>query len=105
MGIALWDVAHQCVCLGSLDTNIYDVKVNNFNAFFATHQHIHAIFFNGRKAAALYRQLVLPELGSRWRELPQTYLPSTSPAHAARSFAEKLAAWQTVRQALETHCL
>ncbi len=30
---------------------------------------------------------------------------SLAAAHAARSFAEKLAAWQTLRQTLETNCL
>jgi len=101
-GIALWDVAHQCVRPGSLDANMRDVQVNNFGPFFALHPHIHTIFFNGRMAESLYRKLALPQLGDPYHSLPLCCLPSTSPAHAARPFAEKLAAWQAVKQALET---
>jgi len=101
-GIALWDVAHQCVRPGSLDSNMRDVEVNNFSSFFATHPRIHAIFFNGRKSEEMYRRIVLPALSEPWRELPQTCLPSTSPAHAARSFGQKLAVWEIVKQTLET---
>ena len=101
-GIALWDVAHQCVRPGSLDANMRDVEVNDFSGFFAMHPHIHAVFFNGRMAESLYRKRVLSQLDGPYHSLPLCCLPSTSPAHAARSFAEKLAAWQTVKQALET---
>ena len=43
-----------------------------------------------------YGSWVTPEL----RPLRFARLPSTSPAHAARDFAAKLAAWQAVREAL-----
>jgi len=101
-GIALWDVAYQCVRPGSLDANMRDVQVNNFGPFFAVHLHIHAIFFNGRMAESLYRKLALSQLDGLHHSLPLCCLPSTSPAHATRSFTEKLAAWQAVKQALET---
>jgi len=100
--IALWDVAHQCVRPGSLDAHISEVQANDFNGFFTLHPNIHAIFFNGRKAEEMYRRLVMPNLPVSQNNLSQTCLPSTSPAHAARSFAEKLTAWKTVKQALET---
>jgi len=100
--IALWDVAHQCVRPGSLDANMRNVEANDFTAFFAVHQHTHTIFFNGQKAESLYRKLVSSQLDDPHHNLPLHCLPSTSPAHAARSFAEKLTAWQTVKQALET---
>lgn len=99
-GIALWDVAHQCVRLGSLDTNMRDVQVNDFGPFFALHPHIHAIFFNGRMAESLYRKLALPQLDNPYHNLPLRCLPSTSPAHAARSFARKLTVWQVVKKVL-----
>jgi len=101
-GIALWDVAHQCVRPGSLDANMRDVQVNDFRLFFALPPRIHAVFFNGRMAESLYRKLALPQLDGPHHSLPLCCLPSTSPAHATRSFAEKLAAWQAVKQALET---
>jgi len=101
-GIALWDVAHQCVRPGSLDANMRNVEANDFSKFFAAYPRIHAVFFNGRMAESLYRKLVLPQLNDPYHNLPLRCLPSTSPAHAARSFAEKLAAWQIVKQPLET---
>jgi len=100
--IALWDVAHQCERPGSLDSNIRHESViaNDFAALFASHPHIRAIFFNGRKAAELYRKLVLPMLAEPWRSLPQYPMPSTSPAHASLDFEQKLAQWLQIRPAL-----
>jgi len=100
-GIALWDVAHRCIRPGSLDADIRDVEANGFRTFLSRHPHIHTIFFNGRKAEELFRRLVLPALSDEFSLIERQLLPSTSPAHAARSFAEKLAAWQAVRTAFE----
>jgi hypoxanthine-DNA glycosylase len=100
--IALWDVAHQCERPGSLDADIRTETViaNDFKQFFALHPHIKAIFFNGQKAADLYRKLVLPELAEPWRSLSCTTLPSTSPANASISREEKQRQWLQVRQSL-----
>jgi G:T/U-mismatch repair DNA glycosylase len=49
------------------------------------------VFFNGRKAEASYRRLVLPELSLRM-------LPSTSPAHAGMTFAAKLSKCRTIKE-------
>ncbi|HXH64335.1 MAG TPA: DNA-deoxyinosine glycosylase [Mariprofundaceae bacterium] len=101
-GIALWDVVHRCHRPGSLDADIrHDtVEANDFPAFFRDHARIRAIFFNGQTAAALYRRHVLPQLSGPWRDLPRHVLPSTSPAHAGRSPAEKLAIWRQIADAL-----
>lgn len=102
-GIALWDVVHRCHRPGSLDADIRSdtVEANDFPAFFRQHAHIRAVFFNGQTAATLYRRHVLPTLDASWREIPQHTLPSTSPAHAGRSRAEKLAAWRHILDMLE----
>jgi hypoxanthine-DNA glycosylase len=101
--VALWDVAHRCVRPGSLDHAIEmeTVVPNDFISFFEQHRDIHVIFFNGQKAAELYRRLVLPELASPGCGLPRHILPSTSPAHAALSQTEKLKVWKIIRQTLE----
>jgi len=99
--IAIWDVAYQCIRPGSLDTDISQVEANDFSAFFASHRQIRHVFFNGRKAESLFLKLVQAQLPVPYQALKKTLLPSTSPAHAAISFAEKLAAWKIVRDTLE----
>ena len=95
-GMALWDVIATCERFGSLDSDIVNssVKVNDFLTFFAVHRDIRRVFFNGGAAEASFRRHVLPQLSDM--NLSLVRLPSTSPAHAARGYAEKLAAWATV---------
>jgi len=99
--IALWDVAFQCIRPGSLDADMREVEANEFAAFFASHRQIRHIFFNGRKAESLFLTLVQPQLAPEQQKLSKHLLPSTSPAHAALSFTEKLKIWKIVRDALE----
>jgi hypoxanthine-DNA glycosylase len=92
-GVALWDVLHQCRRVGSADSAI-DPKilvVNDFAGLFDNYPSIARVYFNGAKAAELYRRLI------RDRERPVHYqrLPSTSPAHVMRP-GEKLAAWRAI---------
>ena len=95
--IALWDVAQQCVRPGSLDQAIamHSVVSNDFSTFFAEHVDVSAIFFNGQKAAQLYRQRV-----KGLQPLPMFVLPSTSPAHASMRREEKLAHWGLIKKIL-----
>jgi len=102
--IALWDVAEACVRPGSMDyaIDITTVLPNDFNGFLETHRKIRAIFFNGRKAEELFRRLVEPRLAQPFKQIECHLLPSSSPANAAMSRAQKTEHWQIVRQALET---
>lgn len=95
-GIALWDVIAAGERAGSLDADIVktSVRVNDFSAFFAEHRQIRHVYFNGAAAEAAFRRYVLPLLPDADRLLIR--LPSTSPAHAASSYAEKLAAWSAI---------
>ena len=92
-GVALWDVLQACERPGSLDADIRgDTLVpNDFPQFLDSHPSIVRVCFNGAKAAAMYRRHVLPRLAGA--PLQYVELPSTSPAHAAASFDQKLAAW------------
>ncbi len=94
--IAVWDVLKSCQRQGSLDNNIDSSSIitNDFNAFFKHHPKIKHLFFNGGKAQQVYNQSVLATLDERFISLPQTRLPSTSPAYAAMSFRQKLLSWQ-----------
>ncbi len=93
-GIALWDVLHSCHRKGSLDAAIQagSVKTNDFNPFFRRHPEIHTILFNGAAAEHYYRRYVVPELEHTAMNLLR--MPSTSPAHAAVSFKQKVSAWR-----------
>ena len=98
-GVALWDVCAAATRPGSLDHAIRrgSEVPNDFAAFLAAHPHIRLICFNGAKAAALFRKHVKPCVAVKCIDLP-----STSPAHAAMSFEEKLKRWDVVRKACET---
>ncbi len=96
--IALWDVLASCTRPGSLDAAIDkdSVMPNDFATFFARHPQVRRVYFNGATAELCYRRRVLPLLPDG----PRLYqrLPSTSPAHAGRSYEEKLAAWRVITQ-------
>lgn len=95
-GVALWDVLASCVRKGSLDSAIAadSITANDFQVFFASHRNITHVFFNGTKAEHCFRKQVLPALIAQ--PLRFTRLPSTSPAHAARTYAQKRATWQII---------
>lgn len=101
-GVAVWDVLRQCRREGSLDTSIEPDSEgpNDFVTFFAKHTEISTVFFNGGKAESAFRRHVLPLISAWERDFRLVRLPSTSPAHAGRSFEEKLAAWRAVADAL-----
>ena len=96
---AVWDVLKTCTRSTSLDSDIIESSIvtNDFNRFFSRHPDICLIVFNGAKAEQVFLRNVIPELDSPQRDIPRVRLPSTSPAHAAMSFDQKLRSW---RQAL-----
>ena len=100
-GIALWDVIGQCRRQGSLDTSIVaaSVEVNDFASLLSEYDSIEHIFFNGRKAESEFNRRVLPGL-SLSRTIHLHLLPSTSPAHAGMSRADKLLQWSQIKQPL-----
>lgn len=90
-GVAVWDVLQSCVRPGSLDADIRDEAPNDFAGFFARVPKLTHIGLNGGKAASSFKRHAA---GHCPAGVAVTVLPSTSPAHAARSFAEKLALWR-----------
>lgn len=93
-GVAVWDVLQACVRRGSLDSAIEtDSEVaNDIPALLQDQPGITRILFNGAKAETVFRKHLLPGLDQHQIKLQR--LPSTSPAHAALCFADKLAAWR-----------
>lgn len=97
-GIALWDVLQQCERAGSLDANIQlETEIpNDFEGFFIAHPKLKYIFFNGRKAEKSFQKLVWPMLSKELQDrMIWATLPSTSPANARVSFADKHTTWQS----------
>lgn len=93
--VALWDVLAFAYRPGSLDSNIdrSTIIVNDLVTFLDEHETIRLICFNGRMAAHLYERFVLPGLRAAAQRIERRILPSTSPAHAALSYADKLERW------------
>jgi double-stranded uracil-DNA glycosylase len=98
--VAVWDVLQAAERSGSLDAAIVPTSEipNDIAGFVRTHPGINTIFFNGAKAEKLFRKHVATS--PQWKPGIQLhYLPSTSPAHAALPFKEKLEAWREVVRA------
>ena len=91
-GIALWDVLASCERQGSLDAaiDVRTAQANDFAAFLDAHPLITRVCFNGALAETRFQRDVMPHV----RALHMTRLPSTSPAHAGMSAADKLSAWR-----------
>jgi hypoxanthine-DNA glycosylase len=85
--IGLWDVLGACVRQGSLDAAIRHPAANDFARLRVLCPHLHTVGFNGQAAGKFAPQFA--HQGFR-----TVILPSTSPAHAAMPFADKLAQWR-----------
>jgi hypoxanthine-DNA glycosylase len=97
--IALWDVLQSSSRPGSLDASIrvQSANCNDFVEYLRRYPGIRAICFNGKKAAELYGRLAAPRVLRQYPDLKLEVLPSTSPAHAAMPYAEKLRRWTIVK--------
>jgi double-stranded uracil-DNA glycosylase len=99
--VAVWDVLGECYRAGSLDSAIEvdSESANDLAAFLEEHVSIGTVFFNGQKAETAFRRHVKPTVDELRRRVRYVRLPSTSPAHAGRTFEQKLAAWRAVARA------
>ena len=86
-GVALWDVLAECERPGSLDSAIRAPRPNDIPGLVKRLPRLERILCNGG-AARGYLHRFFPELEAE-------RLPSTSPAAARWSYAQKLAAWKT----------
>lgn len=98
-GIGLWDVLKHCERAGSLDASIVrQTEVpNDFAALLPRLPKLRAVAFNGQKAEQAFRRQVSPLLpADTVAAVVFLSLPSTSPANASKSWAEKRAQWEAV---------
>ena len=97
-GIALWDVLESCVRVGSLDSAIEQgsAKPNDLVRLLREQPTIRDVFFNGATAQALFERRVRTDADRLVPGVVYRRLPSTSPAHAAMPFEEKLERWSVI---------
>lgn len=88
--IAIWDVIKSCRIIGSSDSSIQDVVVNDFTDILAKAP-IEKIYANGGKAYELYEKYAHE---CTKREIIK--LPSTSPANAAFSVDRLCEQWRQI---------
>lgn len=86
-GVGLWDVLAACEREGSLDSAIRKPAANDFERLRALCPQLETVGFNGQASGKFAPQFAAH--GYR-----TVVLPSSSPAHMAMSFDEKLAAWR-----------
>lgn len=90
--IAVWDVIESCTIIGSSDSSIKDVVVNDFSKVLENSA-IDKIYVNGGKAYELYHKYAEKQTG-----IKAVKLPSTSPANAVWSVDKLCKAWGIIGQ-------
>ena len=89
-GVAAWDVIASCTIVGSSDSSIRDVAVNDLRPILSGSR-VKRIFVNGRTAEKMFRRYTEPLLG-----ITAVCLPSTSPANAACSLERLIREWRAL---------
>lgn len=85
--VGLWDVIDVCDRQGSLDADIRNARANPFVRLHRLAPNLSHVAFNGGTAGRFARAFA--EAG-----YSTAVLPSSSPAHAGRTYAQKLALWR-----------
>lgn len=96
--IALWDVIASCEITGSSDASIKNVQPNDLGCIRAKAD-IRHIFTNGQTAHRLYQKYLMAGV-----DLPETVLPSTSPANASWSMERLTEAWRVLLPEIHPSC-
>ncbi len=88
--IAVWDVIQKCDIIGSSDSSIKNVEVNDI-AGLLKKTNIETIVANGATAERLYNTYALSQTS-----IPIIKMPSTSPANAAWTLEKLCNEWEKV---------
>lgn len=89
--IAVWDVIQSCDIVGSSDSSITNVVVNDIEPILSGSK-IKKIYVNGKKAYSLYNKYIKPVIG-----VEAMCLPSTSPANAAWNLDRLVETWKIIK--------
>jgi hypoxanthine-DNA glycosylase len=90
--VGLWDVLAACEREGSLDSAIRKPAANDFDRLRHLCPQLETVGFNGQASGKFAPQFA--EAGYR-----TVVLPSSSPAHMAMTFEQKLAVWRRLVEA------
>lgn len=90
-GIGLWSIIKQCERRGSLDSNIKNPVFNDLAGLLLSHPKLKKICLDGKSTEKFLRRY---QKGNQLPEFTLCILPSSSPAHAAMNYQEKLAQWR-----------
>jgi hypoxanthine-DNA glycosylase len=85
--VGLWDVLAACDRQGSLDSAITNSRINPFARLQRLAPLLDDVAFNGGTAGRFAPQFAAAGYTT-------TVLPSSSPAHAGRTYEQKLALWR-----------
>lgn len=96
-GIALWDVLKSCVRPGALDSAIRNMVCNPIPDLLKKYPNVRAVFINGRLAHKVFLDHFEGKV-----DRGVFRLPSTSPANAAMSMAEKMRQWSSLLKYLDS---
>ncbi len=94
-GVGLWDVIASAQRAGSLDAAIRSPEAADLRGLIAGLPSLKAVAFNGATAAKGGRKILAGVEG-----LTLIDLPSSSPAHASRTLAEKAERWGILKDFL-----
>ena len=90
--VALWDVIASCQREGSADNRIHDPVFNDMAGFLRAHPSCRSVALNGAAAGRYFHALKNQSLA----RIPAYILPSSSPANARFSLAEKIHLWEEI---------
>lgn len=95
-GVALWDVFGSCVRTGSADSAIelLDAQLNDLGGFLEAHSALERILCNGRLAHSSFHRHWAAHVKVKFPQIRVLAVPSTSPAHAGMTLAQKLSLWR-----------
>lgn len=85
--LGIWDVFDACDREGSGDASIRNQKANRFGRLRRLAPNLRDVAFNGQTAGRYAAEFSAAGFTT-------TVLPSSSPAHAGRSYEQKLVIWQ-----------
>jgi hypoxanthine-DNA glycosylase len=100
--VVLWDTLKACHRDGSLDSAIkrQELEANDIAGLLECYPSLQLIAFNGTASEKYFKQRVAGDLPPGC-SIERIRLPSTSPAHASKSWQQKLQDWRAIEPFLK----